>query len=227
MNALKKLITESSHLSDESLARNADALLHIHTEEIQTDGKDTFHVHRYEPTPYRVLQVLFNHLDICERDTLLDYGSGLGRLPFYANYLFQCHGIGVEQSEEFHRMALKNQNRYRGIHRDRLSFVHASAEEYELPDEVNYIYCFNPFSTDIFRSVITKIETSFERNEREITLILYYPEDSTIFYIERHTPFHLLCEVPVPDLIGRDRRERFCLYRLSDACGISTDIDSR
>lgn len=227
MNALRELITGSSHLSDEALARKADALLHIHTEEIQTDGKDNFHFHRYEPTPYRVLQILFDHLDISEKDTLLDYGSGLGRLTFYANYLFRCRGIGVEQSAEFHRTALKNQNGYQGICRNRLCFVHASAEEYELPDEVNYIYCFNPFSTDIFRSVMTKIETSFERNEREITLILYYPEDNTIFYIERHTPFRLLCEIPVPELIGQDRRERFCLYRLSGSCGSSADIDSR
>lgn len=214
MNALRKLIAEASPLSDEALARKADALLHIHTEEIQTDGKDTFHFHRYEPTPYRVLQVLFDHLDIHREDTLLDYGSGLGRLNFYANHLFQCRGIGVEQSAEFHSAAQKNLNHFCGMYRDRLCFIHASAEEYELPDEVNYIYCFNPFSTDVFRSVMTKIETSFEHKEREITLILYYPEDNTIFYIERHTPFQLLCEIPVPDLIGQDRRERFCLYRL-------------
>lgn len=221
MNTLKKLITESSHLSDEALAQKADSLLHIHTEEIQTDGKDTFHFHRYEPTPYRVLQILFDHLDIRETDTLLDYGSGLGRSAFYANYLFQCRGIGIEQSAEFHRMALKNRNRYRGIYRDRLCFIHASAEEYDLPGGVNYIYCFNPFSTAIFRSVMTKIETSFEQRERDITLILYYPEDDTIFYIERHTPFQLLCEIPVPDLIEKDRRERFCLYRLCASCRIN------
>lgn len=213
MNPLKKLIEESPHLSDEALAGKADALLHIHTEEIQTDGKDTFHLHRYEPTPYRVLQILFDHLDICENDTLLDYGSGLGRLAFYANYFFRCRAIGVEQSEELHHAALQNQNSFRGICRNRLSFVHTLAEEYELPDEVNYVYCFNPFSTDIFRSVMTKLEMSFERREREITLILYYPEDNTVFYIERHTPFRLLCEIPVPELFERDRRERFCLYR--------------
>lgn len=216
MNTLKKLITEASHLEEKALAQKADAFLHIHTEEIQTDGKDTFHCHRYEPNPYRVLQVLFDDLDICRDDTLLDYGSGLGRLDFYANHMYHCRAIGVEQSEEFHKKALENLHTYQGSSRSRLSFIHSSAEDYELPDEVNYIYCFNPFSTHIFRSVMTKIGASFERNERRLTLILYYPEDDTVFYIERHTPFHLLREIPVPGLIGTDRRERFCIYQFSD-----------
>lgn len=36
-----------------------DKDLCIETEEIQTDGKDTYYCHRYEPTPYTVLDELF------------------------------------------------------------------------------------------------------------------------------------------------------------------------
>lgn len=214
MDSLIKLISESSGVSDDELAMKADEFLHIHTEEIQTDGRDTFHCHRYEPTPYWVLYTLWDNLDIRENDTILDYGSGLGRLNFYTNHLYQCGGIGVEMSSDFHRQALENLGKYCGIRKDRLQFVHTPAEEYELDDEINYIYLFNPFSTDIFRSVMTNIEKSYEKKEREITLILYYPEDNTVFYIERHTPFHLLREIPVPEMIEKNRRERFCVYRL-------------
>lgn len=214
MNSLFKLISESSGISDDALAMKADEFLHIHTEEVQTDGKDTFHCHRYEPTSYRVLYTLFTNLELHENDTILDYGSGMGRLNFYANHVFHCGGIGVEMSDEFHRQALKNLEQYRGVRKDQLQFVHTPAEQYELADEVNYIYLFNPFSTDIFRSVMTNIEKSYERKEREITLILYYPEDNTVFYIERHTPFSLIREFPIPEMIGKNRRERFCVYRM-------------
>lgn len=216
MNSLTKIIEESKHLNDTALAEKADSFLHIHTEEVQTDGKDTFHCHRYEPTSYRVLQTLFDSLELSETDTLLDYGSGLGRLSFYTNHRFQCGGIGVEMSPEFHREALANLNQYRGIHKDRLCFVNAKAEEYAVPDTVSHIYCFNPFSTDIFRSVMTNIEDSFARCERDITLILYYPEDNTVFYIERHTPFRLLREIPIPEMFEKDRRERFCVYQYTN-----------
>lgn len=216
MNTLTQLIADSSDLSEEKLAQKVDDFLHIHTEEIQTDGKDTFHFHRYEPTPYPVLQALFEELPMKAGDTVLDYGSGLGRLCFFANHLFHCHAIGVEFAGEFHREAVNNLDTFRGVYKDRLSFIHAPAEDFTLPDTVNMIYFFNPFSTDIFRSVITNIETSFERYRREITLVLYYPEDNTIFYIERHTPFRLVKEIPVPDLFEKDRRERFAVYRLKE-----------
>lgn len=39
-----------------------DKTLHIQTDFIQQDGKDTFYNHRYEPTPYDVLDNLFSVL---------------------------------------------------------------------------------------------------------------------------------------------------------------------
>ncbi len=214
MNHINQLIAENQALSDEALAKKIDSFLKIHTEEIQTDDKDTFHCHRYEPTPYRVLDTLAQELPLTDRDVLLDYGSGLGRLSFYCNHVFHCGAIGVEMVADFHRRALKNLENYRGVHRERLQFTQAKAEDYEIPDEVTVIYCFNPFSTAIFRSVLNQIEASYERCQRPITLILYYPEDTTVFYIERHTSFRLVQEIAACDDIVKDRRERFCVYRL-------------
>lgn len=196
MDALTEQIINSDALSDEALAKKIDHFLQIHTEEVQTDGRDTFHCHRYEPTSYRVLHTLFEAIPLTDQDTLLDYGSGLGRLSFYTNHRFHNGAIGIELSETFHREALKNLNQYRGVHRERLAFVHGKAEDFAIPDEVTTVYCFNPFSTDIFRKVLTNIEKSYENKPRKVTLILYYPEDNTIFYIERHTGFRLVNEIP-------------------------------
>lgn len=193
-----------------------DTFLHIHTEEIQNDGKDTFHRHRYEPTPYQVLEELFEQLAVTENDTILDYGSGLGRLCFYANYRFHCSCIGVEFSESLHQKAEKNWAHFRGIHKKRIQFVNANAEDYVLPDNVQFVYCFNPFSTDVFRHVLSNIERSFEQSPRKITLVLYYPEADTIFHIERHTSFQLFGEYPISDLFEKDRRERFSVYIMVD-----------
>ncbi len=216
MDSLTKQIINSDALSDEELAKKIDNFLHIHTEEVQTDGRDTFHCHRYEPTSYRVLHTLFEALLLTDQDTLLDYGSGLGRLSFYTNHRFHNGAIGIELSETFHREALYNLSRYRGIHKERLTFLHGKAEDFVIPEEVSIIYCFNPFSTDIFRKVLTNIEKSYENKLRKITLILYYPEDNTIFYIERHTGFRLVKEIAVPELFEGDRREKFCIYELNE-----------
>lgn len=93
------IMEENDNLTDEQLGQAVDSFLQIHTEEIQEDGLDTYHCHRYEPTPYRVLEVLFDAFPLTKEDVLLDYGSGLGRLAFYSAARFGCPCIGVEMAE--------------------------------------------------------------------------------------------------------------------------------
>ena len=44
------IMEENYNLTDEQLGQAVDSFLQIHTEEIQEDGLDTYHCHRYEPT---------------------------------------------------------------------------------------------------------------------------------------------------------------------------------
>lgn len=191
-----------------------DKELCIETEEIQTDGTDTYHLHRYEPTPYEVLDELFTYYTPKENDVIVDYGCGLGRLNFYIENRYSLRSTGVEFSQKYYERALQNKESYNGK-RDNISFVHCLAEEYAVSSNETVFYFFNPFSVDIFRRVINQIMLSWQEAPRTITLILYYPEDDTIFYLENHTSFRLFDEIAACDDIRSDRRERFCLYRLS------------
>ena len=51
--------------------------------------------------------------------------------------------------------------------------VHYKAEEYN-PQNANCFYFFNPFSTNIFKQVLKRIEESEENNPREILIFFYY-----------------------------------------------------
>ena len=73
-----------------------DKTLHIQTDFIQQDGKDTFYNHRYEPTPYDVLDNLFSVFAPEPDSCLVDYGCGPGRLNFYVEKRFGLSSIGVE-----------------------------------------------------------------------------------------------------------------------------------
>lgn len=190
-----------------------DQELNIQTEEIQNDGGDTFHRHRYEPTPYEVLEELFSHYMPTERDVIVDYGCGLGRLNFYIEKCFSLVSTGVECSEIYFQRAIENQKHYSGK-KDNITFVHCAAEDYVVSARETVFYFFNPFSVDIFRRVINRILLSWQEAPRTLTLILYYPEDETIFYLENHTSFHLFDEIAAGEQVRSDRRERFCLYRL-------------
>ena len=65
---------------------------------IQTSGEDKYHTsakyHRYEPTPYDVLETLFNHYQLTKNDHIVDFGCGKGRLNFYIH-----HQIPIKRRE--------------------------------------------------------------------------------------------------------------------------------
>lgn len=190
-----------------------DQELSIQTEEIQKNGKDTYHCHRYEPTPYAVLDALFSYYTPSPQDVLVDYGCGLGRLNFYAEKRYSLRSTGVEFSFSYYRRALHNLQTYNG-NKDNIHFVHCRAEDYIISPNETLFYFFNPFSCEIFRSVINRILDSWQEAPRKITVILYYPEDDAIFYLEHHTAFQRLDEIAASDAVGKDRRERFSLYCL-------------
>jgi hypothetical protein len=89
------------------------------------------------------------------------------------------------------------------------------AEEYNINPSDNKFYFFNPFSIQIFIKVIGNILTSVEEYERTVDVILYYPSDDYIYFLENNTAFVLLNEIKLPYLYDNDSRHSFLVYRLA------------
>lgn len=53
-----------------------------------------------------------------------------------------------------------------------------------------------------------------ENYERIVDVILYYPSDDYIYFLENNTPFVLLKEIKLPELYSNDPRHVFLVYRL-------------
>ncbi|HLO12933.1 MAG TPA: class I SAM-dependent methyltransferase [Pseudoneobacillus sp.] len=194
-----------------------DKLLNIQTREEQKGFNKDLHYHRYEPTPYHALETLFSRYELKSSDYLVDFGCGKGRLNFYIYYAIQASAIGVEMNETFYQEALKNQKGYQRKYRnsiDKIKFLCCLAEEYPIQSFDNRFYFFNPFSLQIFMKVINNILISVENSEREIELILYYPSEEYIFYLQNHTSFKLKEEITLPHYYERNQNERFLIYYL-------------
>lgn len=154
---------------------NWDSKLNIYTEIFDYFEED-YQNYGYDPTPYIVLEELIK-LDMLKKDdVLVDYGCGKGRIEFFINNQVGCKVIGIDHSERLLKVARNNLNNYGDT--DDIIFIHSKAEYYN-PDEANYFYFFNPFSTKIFRQVLRRIEESYKKNPREIIIFFYY---STIEY---------------------------------------------
>ena len=186
---------------------------------IKTDGRDDINSDEfrfpYEPTPYAVLQRLAESELILKGDTVLDYGCGKGRVSFFLSKVTNANCIGIEYDERIYRSAVSNQKS--ALSKARTEFVLTSAEEYEVPPEVNRCYFFNPFSVEILRRVMAKIEKSYYENPREILLFFYYPSDDYMCYLMTVDELEFYDEIDCDDLFStQDPRERIMVFGFSD-----------
>ena len=97
--------------------------------------------------------------------------------------------------------------------KSKINFLNAMAQDYSIEKADNKFYFFNPFSVQIFSSVINNILLSVEENPRTVDLILYYPSDDYIYYLENNTAFYLEKEIEVQLLGKNDFRQKFSIYR--------------
>ncbi|NFO02635.1 methyltransferase [Clostridium botulinum] len=189
---------------------------------IKTSGKQeleeaTRHYNRYEPTDYQALNKLFEEYKLNNADSVVDFGCGKGRLNFYLNYLFKCNVTGIEMNKYFYKQALINKKYYLekyNIYENKINFVCELAEKYEVKPEDNKFYFFNPFSIEIFMKVIDNIIGSVYENKRNIEIILFYPSDDYIFFLEQYTFFIIKKEVRL-ESFKNDSRDRFVIYQLA------------
>ena len=113
------------------------------------------------------------------RDTLLDYGSGRGRVLLQAARFYRFgRVIGVELDESEAAVARANLEvlESRRLRCRRVEIVIADATAWPVPDDVTYVYMFNPFWGETFEAVLERIGESLDRRPRPLTLVYANPK---------------------------------------------------
>lgn len=192
-----------------------EKLLNIKTQGAQKEFYRSIHYHRYEPTSYHVFESLFKEFAINEHDTIVDFGCGKGRLNFYANHFFDVCAKGIEMNAFYIDECNHNKKSYFEKHKnkeDKIEFYNMHAEKYKITENDNIFYFFNPFSVQIFAKVLKNLLKSYEKFPRKITLLLYYPSDDYIFYLESDSPFSFEKEVCIYPEYEKNDREKVSIY---------------
>lgn len=196
--------------------KNRDDFLRIQTGSMGERANDTHHYHHYEATSYWMLDELFDVYDMNQAGTFVDFGCGKGRVLFYVHHYVDLPVVGVEMNDQLYREALINEASYlqakkKGAKSIRIE--HEFAERYQVEENETIFFLFNPFSLQIFMGVIHQILRSVEEAPRSVDLLLYYPADEYIDYLEMNTPFTLWQEVQMDGIYEHDDREKFMIYR--------------
>lgn len=196
--------------------QETDKLLHIRTEGTIEILQSSAHYNRYEATPYSVLDALFDIYPLRSTDHLVDFGCGKGRVPIYSVYRFGNFVTGIDLNGRLLQEAFTNLADFRASRkrfRGSIEFEQTTAETYEIQAEQNVFYFFNPFSVEIFKTVIGNVLDSVERDKRPVDIILYYPTTAFVYYLEEQTPFERIEELPIPALSIDNDDERILIYR--------------
>lgn len=193
-----------------------DEELCIRTEGIREWKDQTESYNRYEATPYQALEILVKNYKIQETDKVVDFGSGRGRVSFFLHSRFQVPVTGIEMNDTTFDESLRNKASYLHHFNDNqasLSFQYGLAEHYEINEDENRFYFFNPFSVKIFKKVVNNILHSIENKHRSVDIILYYPLKE-YKQVLTDTPFRLMNKIKVPGIHGK--YGKFLIYRLDE-----------
>ena len=182
--------------------------------QIKTTGRDSTRSDRYrypyEPTPYPVLERLALSGYIGKKNTLLDYGCGKGRVGFFLSCQTGCRCIGVEYDERIYGAACENKER--SAKGNKTEFINAKAEEYQIPEEADRFYFFNPFSLEILQKVMGRIRESW--HGQEMFLFFYYPSDEYVAWLMTVDELLFMDEIDCRDLFdGKDPRECILVFQ--------------
>ncbi len=143
----------------------------------------------------------------------MDFGSGRGRVVFYANYLFDCQTKGIEANPITYDEAINNLHDYLKIKKNALESVNfelIKAEDYLIKNTDNVFYFFNSFSVVVFKKVISKIVNSVKEFPRKITLIMYYSFQDYLDFLNVHTNFKVVKEIT--DDTSSNLQQNFIIY---------------
>lgn len=125
----------------------------------------------YEPTPVRVVEEALDALPIDRERTLVDLGSGKGRVVLLASRRPFRRVVGVEIRPALHRIALRNRAAFleAGGAGCPVHLLCGDAARHPLPDGPLVVWWFNPFGADVVRAVLGRLV------ERDVLLIYVTP----------------------------------------------------
>ncbi len=182
---------------------------------IKTTGRDDTNSnltnYPYEATSYNILRELAYSGYINQDDTIIDYGSGKGRVDFYLAYYTKCKMIGIEFDERLYNRSLDNHKT--GKSSKYITFINTCASKYEVPNETTGAYFFNPFSILILKQVLQNLKNK----NKEIKLFFYYPSDEYLNVLDNDKDIEHLEDIDCKNLFKKDdKREYIAVYKIKN-----------
>ncbi len=157
---------------------------YIHPTELTLNHPNQVHAVSYGASDPRDFRSAVASLPIDYANfVFVDFGSGKGRALLLASEFPFKRVIGVEFSEELHRIAEQNINHFSANERhcEDVKSICMDAVDYSFPDDDLVCYFCNPFDAALMTQVVANIRESLLRKPREIFILYYNAKESHVF----------------------------------------------
>lgn len=159
-----------------------DTLNKISLEELTVTGENKAHGSFYQPTMALSFNRLLDTIPLPPESVLVDFGCGKGRVLLLAALRGIKKAVGIEFSPELCEIARNNVRIVEQATSSRLniSVIEGDVTHYEIEDDQNVFFLFNPFDDVVLEAVVKNIQQSLRRRPREIVIVYYNPVHSHI-----------------------------------------------
>jgi len=184
----------------------SDEELNIMTHDGERHFPTLKHYHRYEATSYpdlvRLAEYLIKHI---KNDHFVDFGSGLMRVPIVMYHLLSIRSTGIELNKALYLASRQNVEQYRQTFYpeiDQVCFpvqaVNLNVLDYQFDGSESILFFFNPFSDELFRTIIHRFLSSYPYKSRAF-VILYYAKHEYIDILEQFNLFTEIYRIELAD----------------------------
>ncbi|MBK7884210.1 MAG: class I SAM-dependent methyltransferase [Chitinophagaceae bacterium] len=143
---------------------------------------DISHATIYMPVSYTIIGGALNYLSSNNKNHFLDIGCGKGRAMCMAAHKGFKKITGIDFSKELCNKATDNLTITKKIISDiNFKIFNNDAFYFEIPDDVDCIFLFNPFDEIIMSGVVENILISLEKKPRKLFVIYANPLHKELF----------------------------------------------
>jgi SAM-dependent methyltransferase len=155
----------------------ADELL-----KLEKQGIDISHATIYMPVSYTLLEEIFEQLPTTVRNHFLDMGCGKGRALCIAAHEGFKKVTGLDFARDLCEEAKENlaitKQKFPALE---YKVINNDAFYFEIPDDLDCIFLFNPFDEIIMSAVVNNIFSSLQNTPRKIRIIYVNPLHKDLF----------------------------------------------
>jgi SAM-dependent methyltransferase len=154
-----------------------DTVAFVDNASVTIDSPHAAEGYGYQPTRLRSFRKLMSELPIPSGSALVDIGCGKGRVLLLASQYPFRRITGVEYAKELCAIARENVARYgrKTVMKADVCIVEGDALDYEIKDDDNVFFMFNPFSAALVEKIVQNIVRSLATKNRQVFIIYNNP----------------------------------------------------